>query len=101
MISVVAFYKCGSSPSQNEKDLKNNAGDVIEQQANSNVAVQEVKEAETEVKAKAKNAEATRKVAREAVKAAEEKKNDRKGDVTYVDANRARCKAYPGDKECQ
>lgn len=101
VLSVILFYNCGSAPSQNEIDLKEKTGEVIEQKAETNVAAQEVKTKEAEVKVSTERVKAARTEANKAVKAAEEKRNVNSGDVSYEDANRSRCRAYPEDKECQ
>jgi preprotein translocase subunit SecF len=101
ILSVIAFYKCGSAPSQNEIDLQKNTGEVIETQAETNVAIDNVEKGEAKIKVSGEKVKATREVANKAVKAAEEKRESKPGDVTYAEANKSRCAAYPSDKECQ
>lgn len=101
VLVIIGFYNCGSGQSQLEKDLEEKKAEQIEQQAETTVAAEEIPHKEAEVKVRGRKVEEARSTAKKAVKAAEEKRNDDSGDVTYEQANSSRCKAYPGDKECQ
>lgn len=101
VLIVIGYFSCGDSQSQLEKDLQEKKGDQIEQQAETKVAAEEIPVKEAEVKVRTRKVQEAQREANKAVKAAEEKRNDNSGDVTYVNANRSRCEAYPGDKECQ
>lgn len=101
VLAVILFYSCGNSPSKNEIDLKNKTDEAIQQTAETSVAVQEVKQAEKDVETGKKEVRATKEVANKAVKAVEEHRARKPEDVTYEQANKARCTAYPEDSECK
>lgn len=100
VLVVIMYFNCGDGQSKTEREIKETAGEIIEQKAETTVATENVEAKQAEVEVRKKQVQAAKDVANKKVKEAEEvRTSDQKG-VTYADANVARCKAYPNSKEC-